>query len=63
MLAAVWGGVQPVRGLALFWTAAGYDAVQLASALTWQEAVGTEITLATFDRQSCQRIEFRTDSD
>jgi predicted nucleic acid-binding protein len=29
----------------------GYDAVQLASALTWQEAVGTEITLATFDRQ------------
>ena len=29
----------------------GYDAVQLASALTWQEAVGAEITLATFDRQ------------
>ena len=27
----------------------GYDAVQLASALTWQEAVGVEITLATFD--------------
>jgi predicted nucleic acid-binding protein len=29
----------------------GYDAVQLASALTWQESVGTEIMFATFDRQ------------
>jgi predicted nucleic acid-binding protein len=29
----------------------GYDAVQLASALTWQESVGEEIILATFDRQ------------
>jgi len=29
----------------------GYDAVQLASALTWQEALGHEIVLATFDRQ------------
>ena len=29
----------------------GYDALQLASALTWQEAVGTEIVLASFDRQ------------
>jgi predicted nucleic acid-binding protein len=29
----------------------GYDAVQLASTLTWQESVGAEITLATFDRQ------------
>ena len=29
----------------------GYDAVQLASALSWQESVGTEIVLATFDRQ------------
>ena len=28
----------------------GYDAVQLASALTWQESVGEEIVLATFDR-------------
>lgn len=27
----------------------GYDAVQLASALIWQERVGTSITLATFD--------------
>lgn len=29
----------------------GYDAVQLASALTWQESVGAPIILATFDRQ------------
>jgi predicted nucleic acid-binding protein len=41
------------RAEALAWDFAlrGYDAVQLASALTWQEAVGAEITLATFDRQ------------
>ena len=29
----------------------GYDAVQLASALAWQESVGAEIVLATFDQQ------------
>lgn len=29
----------------------GYDAVQLASALTWQESVGEEIVIATFDQQ------------
>jgi predicted nucleic acid-binding protein len=29
----------------------GYDAVQLASALAWQESVGEEIVLATFDQQ------------
>jgi uncharacterized protein len=29
----------------------GYHAVQLASALTWQESVGEEIALATFDQQ------------
>ncbi len=29
----------------------GYDALQLASALTWQDALGQEIVLATFDRQ------------
>lgn len=29
----------------------GYDAVQLASALTWQDALGQDIVLATFDRQ------------
>ena len=41
------------RAEALAWDFAlrGYDAVQLASALTWQESVGADITLATFDRQ------------
>jgi predicted nucleic acid-binding protein len=29
----------------------GYDAVQLASAMLFQESVGTAVTLATFDRQ------------
>ncbi len=29
----------------------GYDAIQLASALMWQESVGMAVTLATFDRQ------------
>lgn len=29
----------------------GYDAVQLASALTWQQSVAAEIVLATFDQQ------------
>ena len=38
---------------ALAWAHAlrGYDAVQLASALTWQEGVGTDIVVATFDTQ------------
>lgn len=42
-----------LRAEALAWDFAlrGYDAVQLASALTWQESVGAEFTLATFDRQ------------
>jgi uncharacterized protein len=29
----------------------GHDAVQLASALTWQESVGAEIVVATFDTE------------
>jgi uncharacterized protein len=29
----------------------GYDAVQLAAALAWQETLGVPVTLATFDRQ------------
>ena len=29
----------------------GYDAVQLAAALTWQDSVGPDVVLATFDRQ------------
>ena len=37
--------------LAWDYTLRGYDAVQLASALTWQESVGRPVTLATFDRE------------
>jgi predicted nucleic acid-binding protein len=29
----------------------GYDAVQLASALAWQDAIGQDVLLATFDQQ------------
>lgn len=29
----------------------GYDAVHLATALFWQDAIGEPVTLATFDRQ------------
>lgn len=29
----------------------GYDAVQLASALTWQESIGHDVFLGTFDSQ------------
>jgi predicted nucleic acid-binding protein len=32
----------------------GYDAVHLASALLWQEALGAPLTLATFDRDLWQ---------
>ena len=41
------------RAAALAWEHGlrGYDAVQLASGLTWQESVGEEVVLATFDQQ------------
>jgi predicted nucleic acid-binding protein len=41
------------RAKALAWdhSLRGYDAVQLASAVTWQESVGSEIVVATFDAQ------------
>ena len=29
----------------------GYDAVQLAAGLVWQESIGEDVLLATFDRQ------------
>ncbi len=32
----------------------GYDAVHLAAALTWQEALGESVTVATYDRQLWQ---------
>ena len=43
--------VERADGLAREHALRGYDAVQLASALTWQESVGEEIVLATFDQQ------------
>jgi predicted nucleic acid-binding protein len=41
------------RASALVWDfpLRGYDAVHLASAMLWQETLGTEILLATFDRE------------
>lgn len=41
------------RAEALAWQLGlrGYDAIQLAAALTWREAVGQEVVLATLDRQ------------
>ena len=32
----------------------GFDALHLASALTWQEGMGEEVTVATFERQLWQ---------
>ena len=43
--------VERAEGLAWEHGLRGYDAVQVASALTWQETVGEEIVLATFDQQ------------
>ena len=41
-----------VRAESLAWEYGlrGYDAVQLASALTWKDSIGADVTLATFDR-------------
>ena len=53
-----WMRVQATEGLvtladALAWEHGlrGYDAVHLASALTWQESLGEGVTLATFDKE------------
>lgn len=45
------GLVERADGLAWDHGLRGYDAVQLASALTWQDSVGEEIVLATFDQR------------
>jgi hypothetical protein len=45
------GLVERAEGLAWEHGLRGYDSVQLASALTWQESVGADIVLATFDQQ------------
>jgi predicted nucleic acid-binding protein len=43
--------VERADGLAWEYGLRGYDTVQLASALTWQEWVGEDIIVATFDQQ------------
>jgi len=43
--------VERAEGLAWERGLRGYDAVQLASALTWQDSVGEEIVVVTFDQQ------------
>jgi predicted nucleic acid-binding protein len=43
--------VERAEGLAWEHGLRGYDAVHLASALEWQEYVGEQIVLATFDQQ------------
>jgi predicted nucleic acid-binding protein len=43
--------VERAEALAWEYGLRGYDAVHLASALTWQESVGEQIVLATFDQQ------------
>ncbi|MBC8508249.1 MAG: type II toxin-antitoxin system VapC family toxin [Anaerolineales bacterium] len=37
----------------------GYDAVHLAAMITWQDALGQEITLGTFDRQLWEAAHIR----
>jgi predicted nucleic acid-binding protein len=34
----------------------GYDAVHLAAAFTWQEALGESVTVATYDKQLWQAV-------
>ncbi len=34
----------------------GYDAVHLAAAITWQEALGESVTVATYDKQLWQAV-------
>lgn len=37
----------------------GYDAVHLASALSWQEGLGAPVTMITFDRRLWETVERR----
>ncbi len=43
--------VSRAETLAWDYSLRGYDAVQLPSALTWQESIGHDVVLATFDGQ------------
>lgn len=46
------------RAQALVWEHGlrGYDAIQLASALAWQQRIGSRVTLATFDARLAQAV-------
>jgi predicted nucleic acid-binding protein len=43
--------IERASGIAWNYGLRGYDSLHLAAALLWQEALGTQITLATFDRE------------
>ena len=43
--------VSRAESLAWDYTLRGYDAIHLASALTWQERIEHQVVLATFDRE------------
>ena len=42
--------IERAASLARQYRLRGYDAVHLAAALLWQESIGEQVTLATFDR-------------
>ncbi len=48
------GTLERASALAWEYSLRGYDAMHLSSALLWQEALTTQITLATFDRELWQ---------
>jgi predicted nucleic acid-binding protein len=43
--------IERASGIAWNYGLRGYDSLHLAAALLWQETLGTQITLATFDRE------------
>jgi predicted nucleic acid-binding protein len=43
--------IERASGIAWNYGLRGYDSLHLAAALLWQEALGTQITFATFDRE------------
>ena len=45
------GTIERASGIAWNYGLRGYDSLHLAAALLWQETLGVQITLATFDRE------------
>jgi uncharacterized protein len=45
------GTIERASEIAWKYDLRGYDSLHLAAALLWQETLGTQITLATFDRE------------